>query len=77
MVPFEDNELMCRVGAGTPMGEAMRRFWVPACLSAELPEPDGDPIRVELLGDSLRRLSRQQRERSACSTNIAVIAAPR
>ena len=52
MVPFEENELMCRVGAGTPMGEAMRRFWVPACLSAELPEPDVDPIRVELLGDT-------------------------
>jgi phthalate 4,5-dioxygenase len=53
MVPFEDNELMCRVGAGTPMGEAMRRFWAPACLSAELPEPDGDPIHIELLGESL------------------------
>jgi phthalate 4,5-dioxygenase oxygenase subunit len=35
------------------MGEMMRRFWVPACLSEELPEPDGDPMRVRLLGEDL------------------------
>src|SRR5438045_9753202 len=49
----EENDLLCRVGRGTPMGEMMRRFWVPACLSEELPEPDCDPIRVRLLGEDL------------------------
>lgn len=53
MLSKEDNELICRVGPGTPMGKAMRHFWVPALLSSELPEPDGDPVHVELLGESL------------------------
>src|SRR5581483_453147 len=50
---LEENELLTRVGRGTPMGELMRRYWLPACLSEELPEPDGDPIRVRLLGEDL------------------------
>src|SRR2546428_3078128 len=49
----EENNLLTRVGQGTPMGEMIRRFWVPACLSEELPEPDCDPIRVRLLGEDL------------------------
>src|SRR5438270_7938403 len=49
----EENELICHVGAGTPMGEMIRRFWIPACLSDELPQPDCDPIRVRLLGEDL------------------------
>jgi len=49
----EENELLCRVSRGTPMGEMMRRYWVPACLSSELPEPDCDPIRLRVLGEDL------------------------
>ena len=52
MLSRADNELMCRVGPGTGMGAAMRRFWIPALLSADLPAPDCDPRRVELLGES-------------------------
>jgi phthalate 4,5-dioxygenase len=48
-----DNEYLCRVGKGTPMGEMMRRFWHPVCLSAELPVPDSNPVRVTLLGERL------------------------
>ncbi|MPZ15034.1 MAG: Rieske 2Fe-2S domain-containing protein [Chloroflexi bacterium] len=51
MVSREAYELLTRVGSGTPMGELIRRFWVPACLSEELPEPDCDPIRLRLLGE--------------------------
>jgi phthalate 4,5-dioxygenase len=29
----EDNEILTRVGPGTPMGELLRRYWIPACLS--------------------------------------------
>lgn len=47
----EDNEVMCHVGPGTLMGDAMRRRWVPACLSSELDQPDGAPLRVKLLGE--------------------------
>jgi phenylpropionate dioxygenase-like ring-hydroxylating dioxygenase large terminal subunit len=51
MLSKQDNEMMCRVGAGTPMGTAFRRFWLPALLSEELPHPDCDPRRVQLLGE--------------------------
>src|ERR1700761_5285152 len=48
----EDNELVCRVGPGTPMGELMRRYWIPALASREL-VADGDPVRLMLLGEKL------------------------
>ena len=53
MLSREENELMCRVGPGTPMGEYLRRFWFPALMSEELPEPDCPPIRVRLMGEDL------------------------
>lgn len=53
MLKKEDNELLTRTEAGTPMGELFRRFWIPACLSEEVPEPDSPPIRVRLLGEDL------------------------
>jgi len=48
-----ENEKLTRTGPGTPMGDTMRRYWIPALLSAELPEPDGAPIRVQLMGEKL------------------------
>jgi phenylpropionate dioxygenase-like ring-hydroxylating dioxygenase large terminal subunit len=33
------------------MGATMRRYWLPALASSELPEPGGDPVHVELLGE--------------------------
>lgn len=53
MLSREENELLTRVGPGSPMGSMMRRYWIPALLSEELPEPDGSPIRVQLLGEDL------------------------
>ena len=53
MLSREDNELLCRVGPGTPMGQLLRQYWVPAALSSELPEPEGSPLRVRLLGENL------------------------
>ena len=53
MLSKEDNELMCRVGRGTPMGELLRRYWIPCLPSAELPAPDGPPKKVRLLGEDL------------------------
>jgi phthalate 4,5-dioxygenase oxygenase subunit len=49
----ELNERLTRVGPGTPMGEVFRRYWIPACLAEELPEPDSAPVRVRLLGEDL------------------------
>jgi phenylpropionate dioxygenase-like ring-hydroxylating dioxygenase large terminal subunit len=53
MLTHEENERLVRVGRGTPAGELFRRYWQPACLSQELPERDGPPIRVRLLGEDL------------------------
>src|SRR6202163_3650184 len=53
MLKQEENELITRVGPGTPMGNFMREYWVPATLSSELPSPDSDPLRVMLLGEQL------------------------
>src|SRR5436190_20150769 len=52
MLSRHDNETMCRVGPDTSMGKAMRSYWLPALLSEELPHPDCDPRRVQLLGES-------------------------
>jgi phenylpropionate dioxygenase-like ring-hydroxylating dioxygenase large terminal subunit len=52
MLSPETNELLTRTGSGTPMGEVMRRYWIPALLSWEL-EADGAPIRTRLLGEDL------------------------
>jgi len=53
MLTREDNERVTQVGRGTPMGETMRRYWLPALLARELPEPDCTPVRVKLLGEEL------------------------
>ena len=53
MLTAEENDLLTRTGAGQPMGEYFRRFWLPAALSEELPEADGAPVRVTLMGEDL------------------------
>ena len=53
MLSKEDNDILTRVGPGTPMGNLLRRYWTPALLSTEVPEPDSPPIRVRLLGEDL------------------------
>src|SRR5919199_2435832 len=53
MLSQADNELITRVGPGTPMGTLMREYWIPALLSSELPAPDCNPVRVLLLGEKL------------------------
>jgi phthalate 4,5-dioxygenase len=43
MLSREDNELLTRVGHGTPMGALMRQYWLPFMLAEEVPHPDSDP----------------------------------
>jgi phthalate 4,5-dioxygenase len=52
MISVEENEALVRVGRGTVMGNLMRQFWLPACLSSEL-EADGAQMRLMLLGEKL------------------------
>src|SRR5437867_1644521 len=53
MLSREENELLTRVGPGTPMGDLMRQYWIPAGLSTEPATPDCPPVRVRLLGEDL------------------------
>ena len=53
MLTQEENELICRVGPGTPMGNLFREYWLPAMLSEEAPHPDSDPVRILMLGEQL------------------------
>lgn len=53
MLNETDNELLCRIGPGTTMGDLMRQYWIPAVRSDELPAPDCAPLRVRLLGEDL------------------------
>jgi phenylpropionate dioxygenase-like ring-hydroxylating dioxygenase large terminal subunit len=53
LLTAQQNELVTRSGPGTPMGNLLRRYWVPALLSWELPEPDCPPVLVKLLGEKL------------------------
>jgi phenylpropionate dioxygenase-like ring-hydroxylating dioxygenase large terminal subunit len=52
MTTAAENEILTRVGRGTPMGSFMRQFWIPACLSSEL-KSDQPPMRLMLLGEKL------------------------
>jgi phthalate 4,5-dioxygenase len=53
MLTARNNELVMRTGPKTPMGEYLRRFWIPALTSRELPAPDCSPLLVTLLGEKL------------------------
>ncbi len=52
MLSIQDNQTLSRVGPGTPMGDLMRRYWLPLLYGWEL-ENDGPPQRVRLLGENM------------------------
>jgi 5,5'-dehydrodivanillate O-demethylase len=51
MLSEEENVLLTQVGAGTPMGDLLRRYWMPIAAVAEL---DDNPTKyVRLMGEDL------------------------
>jgi len=52
MLSEEDNEILTRVGPGTPMGDLMRHYWLPVVFSSEL-VAGGRTKRVRLLGEDM------------------------
>src|SRR5579864_1343958 len=48
----DQYESIVRTGPGTPMGELMRQYWIPAARAGEV-ERDGAPVRIMLLGEKL------------------------
>jgi len=53
MMTAEENDLLCRVEGAAAMGQIMRRHWIPVCLTEEVAEPDGAPVKARLLGEDL------------------------
>jgi len=53
MLSRDENQTLTQTGRDTPMGDVMRRYWMPALLSEELPAADCPPVRVKLLGEKL------------------------
>ena len=53
MLSIGENEQLTRITGDAPMGEYIRRFWMPFLQSTDLPEADGEPLRVTLMGESL------------------------
>jgi phenylpropionate dioxygenase-like ring-hydroxylating dioxygenase large terminal subunit len=49
---LEEHKLLAATGAGTPMGDLLRRYWTAALLSSEI-EAEGAPLRVRLMGEDL------------------------
>ncbi len=52
MLTKEQNELICKVGPGTPGGNWFRRYWIAAGYSVDF-KPGGQPKAVRLLGEDL------------------------
>ena len=53
MLSREQNDLLCRVERDAPMGGIMRRHWLPVCMSEEVAEKDGAPVKSRLVGEDL------------------------
>jgi len=49
----EMSQTLTQTGAGTPMGNLMRRYWVPVVMSSEIAEADGPQVRVQIMGEKL------------------------
>ena len=77
MLSREDNELLCRVGPGTPMGALMRQYWIPALMSSELPERRRPARARPAPRREPRSPSASPPARSASSRTTARTAAPR
>ncbi|HUK39719.1 MAG TPA: aromatic ring-hydroxylating dioxygenase subunit alpha [Candidatus Acidoferrales bacterium] len=52
MLSQNENELLARVGPGTPAGELLRRYWQVAAVASELTEANPKK-RIRLLGEDL------------------------
>jgi len=52
MLTRTESELLCQVGAGTPMGNLLREYWMPPALRAQALQSDDAPVRVRLLSEN-------------------------
>jgi len=53
MLTKEENEMLTRVGPGTPCGELLRRYWHPVSIASELTAERRPITRITVLGEEL------------------------
>ena len=53
MLSIQENETLTLIDRGSPMGDYVRRFWMPFLQSKDLLESDGEQVDVTLMGESL------------------------
>ncbi len=46
MLSEERNRALTQVGAGTPMGELLRRYWMPVAAVSEFDHKSTKPVRL-------------------------------
>lgn len=51
MLTAEQNDRITQTGRETALGKAVRNYWVPAMLAADLPEAGGPPVRLTLFNE--------------------------
>ena len=49
----EMSQALTQTGPGTPMGDLLRRYWVPVVSSDEVKDPDGPQVRVQIMSEKL------------------------
>jgi len=53
MLSIKENETLAVIDRGSPMGDYIRRFWMPFLLSSDIPDADGEPVNITLMGETL------------------------
>src|SRR5579871_4010598 len=53
MLTREENQLLTETNQGTPAGDYLRRYWLPALLASEIVANDCPPVRLRLMGEDL------------------------
>lgn len=76
MLSKEENEALTRVGRGTMMVNLFRRFWLPARLLSEVPDPDGAPIRLRILGEDLVAFRNSSGKLGSSKASVRTVARP-
>ena len=76
MLTREENDMLTRVGRGTPAGELLRRYWQPLAAAAELTEAKADYVGSTAgrgFGDLPRQAGTLRASRRAVSAPQSVI----
>ena len=53
MLTRDENQLLTETNPGTPAGDYLRRYWLPALLASEVAANDCPPVRLRLMGEDL------------------------